>query len=81
MKANMNANVAAQNARMWGLVFLRFPQCGTRQTPVNLKGLNSVHLLEESTGTSKSTVDVAAAMFRKNFGSLSHPDAVTEKTC
>mmetsp|Transcript_38847 Transcript_38847/g.87308 ORF Transcript_38847/g.87308 Transcript_38847/m.87308 type:complete len:231 (-) Transcript_38847:55-747(-) len=56
MKANMKARVAAQNARMCGFVLRRFPQWGTGIGPSILKGLNSVHLLFSSTGTSNSTV-------------------------
>ena len=62
MKASVMAKVAAQKARMCGLVALRRPQCGTGIGPIILKGRNSVHFCCASTGTSNSTP--AAAMFQ-----------------
>merc|ERR1719462_1167274 len=61
MNARQKASVAAQNARMCGLVARRRPQCGSKQGPTNLKGLNSVHFIWSSTGTSHSTSRAAPA--------------------
>mmetsp|Transcript_46001 Transcript_46001/g.82839 ORF Transcript_46001/g.82839 Transcript_46001/m.82839 type:complete len:208 (-) Transcript_46001:58-681(-) len=55
--ARQKASVAAQKARMCGLVLTRFPQCSPP-----LKGLNSVLLFWSSTATSHSIGSLMAAI-------------------